>query len=92
MARGRTAPLSPNEEVSLRRVALGISQPADLPARDITRLKALSLIEEHGAGLRLTPVGRERYLALPNSGAIYESDTPNEFISKMAEFMSKARG
>ena len=35
MARGRTAPLSPNEEVSLRRVALGISQPADLPGRDI---------------------------------------------------------
>jgi hypothetical protein len=43
-------------------------------------------------GLGLTPVGRERYLALPNSGAIYESETPDEFISKMAEFMSKARG
>jgi hypothetical protein len=80
------------KSLSLRRVALGISQPADLPARDITRLKALSLIEEHGAGLGLTPVGRERYLALPNSGAIYESETPDEFISKMAEFMSKARG
>jgi hypothetical protein len=92
MARGRTAPLSSNEEISLRRVALGISKPADLPARDITYLKALSLIEEHGAGLRLTPVGRERYLALPNSGAMYESDTSDEFISKMAEFMSKARG
>jgi hypothetical protein len=92
MARGRTAPLSPNEEVSLRRVALGISKPADLPAADITRLKMLSLIEGHGTQLRLTPVGRERYLALPNSGAIYEADTPDEFISKMAEFMSKARG
>jgi hypothetical protein len=91
MARGRTAPLSPNEEVSLRRVALGISKPADLPVRDIRRLKTLFLIEEHGAGLRLTPLGRERYLALPNS-AIYEADTPDEFISKMAEFMTKARG
>jgi hypothetical protein len=91
MARGHIAPLSPNEEVSLRRVALGISKTANLPARDIARLKALSLIEEHGAGLRRTPVGRERYLALPNSGAIYESDTPDEFISQMAEFMSKAR-
>ena len=89
MARGRTAPLSPNEEVSLRRVALGISKPADLPARDIARLTALSLIEEHGVGLRLTPLGRERYLAFPNSGAIYD---PDEFISKMAEFMTKARG
>jgi hypothetical protein len=91
IARGRTAPLSPNEEVSLRRVAPGISRPADLPARDIRRLKTLSLIEEHGAGLRLTPLGRERYLALPNSGAIY-ADTPDEFISKMTEFMTKARG
>jgi hypothetical protein len=92
LARGRTAPLSPNEEISLRRVALGICQPADLPAQDIRRLKTLSLIEEHGAGLQLTPLGRERYLALPNSGAIYEADTPDEFISKMAEFMTKARG
>ena len=92
MARGRTAPLSSNEEISLRRVALGICQPADLPARDIARLKTLSLIEEHGAGLRLTPLGRERYLALPINSAIYESDTPDVFISKMAEFMSKARG
>ena len=66
MARGRTAQLSPNEEVSLRRVAIGIAQPADLPARDIAQLMALSLIEEHGAGLRLTSLGRERYLSLPN--------------------------
>jgi hypothetical protein len=92
MARGRTAQLSPNEEVSLRRVAIGIAQPADLPARDIAQLMALALIEEHGAGLRLTPLGRERYLALPKSGAIYESDTRDVFISKMTEFMSKARG
>ena len=69
MARGRTAQLSPNEEVSLRRVAIGIAEPTDLPARDIAHLTALSLIEEHGAGLRLTPLGRERYRALPNSGA-----------------------
>jgi hypothetical protein len=92
MARGRTAPLSPNEEVSLRRVGLGIFQPADLAGRDITHLKALSLIEEHGGGLRLTPLGRERFLALPNSGAIYESATPDVFISNMAECMCKARG
>ena len=91
MARGR-APLSPNEEVSLRRVALGISQPADLPARDIAHLMALSLIEEHGAELRLTPLGRERYLSLPNSGAIYDFDRADVFISKMAVCMSKARG
>jgi hypothetical protein len=63
--RGLLAPLSPHEEVTLRRVAMGIAKLADLPARDVERLKALLLVEEIGGGLRLTPLGRERYLALP---------------------------
>jgi hypothetical protein len=83
--RGLKTPLSPHEEVSLRRVALGISQPADLPVRDITRLKALSLIEEHGAGLRLTPLGRERYLALPNSSAINGEILLQKFVEAYDE-------
>ena len=39
--------LSPNEEVTLRGVAIGIATPARLSERD---LKALSVIEEHGGG------------------------------------------
>jgi hypothetical protein len=92
MVRGLLAPLSPHEEVTLRRVALGIAQLSDLPAQDVERLKALLLVEEHGAGLRLTPVGKKRYLALPNSSAIFDSDAPDEALAKMAEFISKARG
>jgi hypothetical protein len=64
--RGLLAPLSPNEEVTLRREAIGIAKLADLPARDVARLKVLLLVEKNGGGLRLTPAGRERYLALPN--------------------------
>jgi hypothetical protein len=75
MERGLKAPLSPHEGVTLRRIALGIANPADLPAKDVERLKALVLVEEHGAGLRLTPVGKRRYLALPNSGA-FDSGAP----------------
>jgi hypothetical protein len=60
MERGLRAPLSPREEVSFRRVALGIWKAKLLPARDVERLKALSLIEEHESHLRLTP--RERPL------------------------------
>jgi hypothetical protein len=90
--RGLLAPLSPHDEVTLRRVALGIAQPADLPAKDVERLKALLLIEEHGAGLRLTPNGKERYLALPNSFAVFDTDAPDKALAKMAEFISKARG
>ena len=92
MVRGLLAPLSPHEEVTLRRVALGIAQPLDLPAQDVERLKALLLVEEHGVGLRLTPVGKKRYLALPNSSAAFDTDAPDEALAKMAAFISKARG
>jgi hypothetical protein len=51
----------------------------------------LLLIEEFSAGLRLTPTGKKRYLALPNSAAI-DSGAPDEGLAKMAEFISKARG
>jgi hypothetical protein len=75
----------------LRRVAIGIAKLADLPARDVERLKALMLVKENGGGLQLTPAGRERYLALPNSAGISESDTQDELVSKMAEFVGKGR-
>jgi hypothetical protein len=88
--RGLLAPLSPNEEITLRRVALGIANPVDLPARDVERLKSLLLIED-SAGLRVTPIGKKRYLALPNSAA-FDSGAPDEGLAKMAEFISKARG
>jgi hypothetical protein len=91
MDRGLKTPLSPHEEVTLRRIALGVANPADLPAKNVERLKALVLIEEHGAGLRLTPVGKRRYLALPNSGAV-DSGAPGEAAAKIAEFVTKARG
>ena len=90
--RGLLAPLSPDEEVTLRRVALGIANPVDLPVRDVGRLKSLLLIEDYPAGLRLTPAGKKRYLALPNSSAIFGTDAPDEALAQMAEFVTKARG
>jgi hypothetical protein len=54
------APLSPHEEVTLRRVTLGIANPTDLSTRDVDRLKSLLLIEEYRAELRLSPTGRQR--------------------------------
>ena len=91
MDRGLKTPLSPHEEVTLRRIALGIANPADLPAKDVERLKALWLIEEFSAGLRLTPIGKKRYLTLPNSGA-FDSGAPDEAAAKIAEIVTKARG
>ena len=50
-------------------MAIGIANPADLPAKDVERLKALMLVEEYEAALRLTAVGKQRYRGLPNSAA-----------------------
>jgi hypothetical protein len=89
MTRGKRAPLSPHEEVTLRRIALGITQAPH--KSDIKRLKALSLIEENGGGLGLTPMGSKRYLSLAKSAAVDPSHSPDEFVSKLAEIITKAR-
>jgi hypothetical protein len=60
MERGLLAPLSPNEQTALRRVANGISKPKHLRAASVTRLKLLALVEEHEGCIRLTPLGTRR--------------------------------
>jgi hypothetical protein len=60
MERGLLAPLSPNEQTALRRVASGISKPSHLRDTSVARLKRLALVEEHDGGIRLTPLGTRR--------------------------------
>jgi hypothetical protein len=60
MERGLLAPLSPNEEKALRRVAHGISKPKHLRDASIVRLKRLSLVEERDGHIRLTDLGVQR--------------------------------
>jgi hypothetical protein len=60
MERGLLAPLSPNEQTALRRVANGISRPKHLRAASIVRLKLLALVEEHEGAITLTPLGTRR--------------------------------
>ena len=61
MERGLLAPLSPNEEKALRRVAHGISKPQHLRDASIMRLKRLSLVEEQDGRIRLTDLGMQRF-------------------------------
>jgi hypothetical protein len=70
MERGLRAPLSPREEVSFRRVALGISKAKLLPARDVAYLIRLCLVAENDGRLSLTDLGRERYRALPKASGM----------------------
>jgi hypothetical protein len=61
MERGLLAPLSPNEEKALRRIAHGISKLQHLRDAPIVRLKRLSLVEERDGRIRLTDLGKQRF-------------------------------
>jgi hypothetical protein len=54
--------LSPNEELTLRRIALGIANDAELPPRALEHLRLIGLVDDSN---RLTADGAERYKALP---------------------------
>ncbi|MBN9516275.1 MAG: hypothetical protein J0H97_22920 [Alphaproteobacteria bacterium] len=92
MPRSLDAPLSPNEEITLRRVALGISCARDLPQRDLMRLKTLSLVEMTEDRLQLTPDGRQRYSMLPRATTLAAAPTYEELMSALAERLRKERG
>jgi hypothetical protein len=64
MSSGLLAPLSPQEEIALRRIAHG-SFVVD--AKPTSRLIDLALVQRAGSGLRLTPLGRLRFNSLPKA-------------------------
>lgn len=64
MTSGLHAPLSPQEAIALRRIAHG-SLVVDAAAA--SSLVARALIERKSDGLRLTPLGRLRFEALPKA-------------------------
>jgi hypothetical protein len=70
MERGLKAPLSPHEEVTFRRIALGIWKAKLLPARDVAYLIRLRLVDENEGLLKLSNLGRERHQGLPNGAAM----------------------
>jgi hypothetical protein len=87
MVRGMAAPLSPNEEATLRRMAQGIADPKHLPQQHIDRLKSLGLVED--AGLRLTPLGQRRYGGLPKTGSTSEVTKAQDFVDQMTEIVQR---
>lgn len=91
MPRSLDAPLSPNEEVTLRRVALGVAPPRDLPQRDLMRLKRLSLVEDRDGKLHLTEIGRQRYRALPRAVEAGHASSYDEMIASVSEQLRKPK-
>jgi hypothetical protein len=80
--RGILAPLSPHEEITLRRVALGFGRRDHLPSQHIRRLEQLALIEEAAGVLRLTELGLQRYASLDRP-VKWTDDTAAEDVSRL---------
>jgi hypothetical protein len=89
--RGILAPLSPNEEITLRRVALGFGGRDRLPPRHVERLRQLALIEEADGALRLTELGLQRYANLERP-AKWDGPTDPQEISRLLNKQTKPDG
>jgi len=89
--RGILAPLSPHEEITLRRVALGFGLRDYLPSQHIQRLEQLALVEEVDGLLRLTEVGLQRYASLERP-VKWDSDTAAADVSRLLNDRTKPDG
>lgn len=89
--RGILAPLSPHEEITLRRVALGFGRRDHLPLQHVQRLEQLALIEEADGTLRLTELGLQRYATLERP-VKWDSDTAAEDVSRLLTGRTKPDG
>ena len=92
MSPGNTAALSPNEEITLRRVALAVAGGYDLRQSDVARLVRLHLVEERGGELILTDTGRQRYKALPGAADTSGNADLREVAALLKRDLRKCRG
>lgn len=79
----RAANLTPEEEITLRRVAFGQSEVRAMRQEDLARLRRLGLIEDASDGPRLTAKGKLRFDALGRPSAI---DSAHQYEAMLAEF------
>ena len=91
MERDLKAPLSPHEEVTLRRIGLGISEAKHLLARDVAYLIRLCLVAENDGRLSLTDIGRERYRALPKVSGMTAVANESEAATVVANYVLGGR-
>ena len=91
MDRGISAPLSPNEEVTLRRVALGIAGREALRPANLARLIRLLLVEESDGRLALTELGRRRCRLLPKAANMGDLADTREVVAVLKRKLRQDR-
>ena len=89
MSGGLVAPLSPPEEIALRRIAHGSLAVVD--AKVASRLLALALIQRTSTGLRLTPLGRLRFNALPKAPLLAQQRSLHAMTGYVEGLIEKAQ-
>ena len=80
-------PLSSDEEIALRRIAHGSSVALTLAAR----LQDLALIQRTNGGQRLTPLGQQRYDALPKAPLLTRQRSINAVTGYVEGLIEKAQ-
>lgn len=88
MTGGLLAPLSPQEEIALRRIAHG-SFVVDAGAA--AKLVSLALIQRMSSGLRLTPLGRLRFNALPKAPLLAQQRSIQAMTGYVEGLIEKAQ-
>ena len=76
--------LSPDEEVALRRVALGFSH--GVASDHIRRVEDLHLIEADKTSWRLTALGQQQFRSLPRAAKLARDGTPDAIAIMLARF------
>lgn len=88
MTNGLLAPLTPQQEVTLRRIAL---QAPSVDAAVAAQLIRLSLVARAGKGLRLTPLGELRYQALPKAPLLARQRSVHALAGYVEGIIEKAQ-
>jgi hypothetical protein len=83
--------LSPNEAITLRRIAYGVTNLDSLRPDDIDRLKSLLLVEERRSGIVMTPLGRSHIAQLPALRLIVTPEAFDEHVVAFSRIIRRTR-
>jgi hypothetical protein len=84
-------PLTTDEEVTLRRVAYGLSEERAMRRDDLIRLRQLHLIEDGKDGPRLTTAGKQRFDMLPKGTSLDRIGQTGDELKTMARRLREYR-
>ncbi len=83
--------LTPEEEITLRRVAFGESVVRALRAADLKKLRELRLIEDGKDGPQVTALGRKHFDTLPKVASLDRGHAGDDLMTSMTRMLKEAR-